>query len=242
MKSKVRFQSLQDNLRAWLWARLERGEITGKGLARRAGFQQAHLSNFLNGKRGLSLQAMDRLLDLLHIDVLHLAGVSDVERPAAETEPGDEAQRVPLVSLEAAANLARFTADDIQEVVSYSRSLLRQVKAITDGNRRDWTRFVAVRADRHAVAGMAPLLQPEAMLLLDRHHNAPPLHPADQGLYLALDEGRCVLRRLTPAPGALILRPLTESASAPVRLVQIPVGKRAGHFIVGRVRHIAMQV
>ena len=61
---KIRFQTLQDSLRTGIWARLERGELTGKSLAHKAGFQQAHLSNFLNGKRGLSLQAMDRLLDV----------------------------------------------------------------------------------------------------------------------------------------------------------------------------------
>ena len=48
---KIRFQNLQDNLRANIWARLERGEQTGTRIASLAGFQQAHLSNFLNGKR-----------------------------------------------------------------------------------------------------------------------------------------------------------------------------------------------
>src|SRR3974377_546039 len=115
------FEDLVYNLHANIWSRLERGEVTGKGLARNAGFQQAHLSNFLNCRRGLSLQAMDRLLDLLHIDVLHLAGVSDVERRESNSAE-DDTQLVALVSLDAAARVIRFTADDIQGAVSFPRT------------------------------------------------------------------------------------------------------------------------
>jgi hypothetical protein len=241
MKMKVRFQSLQENLRANIWSRLERGEVTGKGLARDAGFQQAHLSNFLNRRRGLGLQAMDRLLDLLHIDVLHLAGVSNVERRESNSAE-DDTQLVALVSLDAAARVIRFTADDIQGAVSFPRTFLLRLKPKTDGNRRDWTRFAAATLDARSIEGMAPLLKPEAVVLIDRHYNAAPLQPADQALYAVIDGGRCVVRRLTLAPGALILRPQTESPSSPLHVLPIPIGKRAGNFIVGRIRHIAMEV
>src|SRR5271157_944052 len=101
---KIKFQSLQDSLRAGIWARLERGELTGKSLAHKAGFQQAHLSNFLNGKRGLSLQAMDRLLDVLHLDVLQLAGVDEALRHASLGEhPVNDTEAVALVTLADAA-------------------------------------------------------------------------------------------------------------------------------------------
>src|SRR5580704_17013012 len=96
---KSRFQTLQDSLRAGIWARLERGELTGKALAHKAGFQQAHLSNFLNGKRGLSLQAMDRLLDVLHLDVLQLAGVNEALRYVSDGEPSPNyTEAIALVS------------------------------------------------------------------------------------------------------------------------------------------------
>ena len=239
---KVRFQNLQENLRANIWSRLERGEVTGKGLARHAGFQQAHLSNFLNRKRGLSLQAMDRLLDLLHIDVLHLAGLSDVVRYQAAAAGEEATEGVALVSLEAAASVARFSNDDIQDTVAYSRSLLRRLKFRSDSNRRDWTRFAAVKLDARAAEGMAPLLSAEAVVLIDRYNNAPPLQASDPSLYAVIDGSHCLIRRVTSAPGALILRPLTESLVSPVRLVRIPVGKRAGNLIIGRVRHVAVEV
>src|ERR1700749_676496 len=111
---KARFQTLQEKLRAVIRARLDRGELTGKSLAHKAGFQQAHLSNFLNGKRGLSLQAMDRLLDVLHVDVLQLAGVDEALRHAAGRDLDDDKEAVALVTLATAARAYRFTADDIQ--------------------------------------------------------------------------------------------------------------------------------
>ncbi len=242
---KTRFQSLQDSLRAGIWARLERGELTGKALARKAGFQQAHLSNFLNGKRGLSLQAMDRLLDVLHLDVLQLAGIDEAVRHASDAErQGGDSEMVAVVTLADAAHLARFSADHIQDTVSFRRSFLRRLKPRTAGNRRDWIRFVVVKVDEANAESMAPLLKADAQLLIDRHYNAPPAlrsrAPAD--LYAVRNGAQYLITRLTVAPGHLILRPLHESASSQVELIAIPSGRRPGDFIIGRVRHIAMEI
>ncbi len=38
----------------------------------RAGFQQAHVSNFLNQRRGLSVEAMDRVMEVLRLEVRDL--------------------------------------------------------------------------------------------------------------------------------------------------------------------------
>src|ERR1035441_10906605 len=56
----MKFKILQDNLRKILWERIEAGELTGLHLAQQTGFKQAHISNFLNRKRGLSLEGIDR--------------------------------------------------------------------------------------------------------------------------------------------------------------------------------------
>ena len=68
---------LQDQLRAHIRARIGRGELTGTMLARNAEFPQGHLSNFLNSRRGLSLESMDRLLDALGIGILDLMDSRD---------------------------------------------------------------------------------------------------------------------------------------------------------------------
>ncbi len=239
---KTRFQSLQDSLRSAIWARLERGELTGKALARRAGFQQAHLSNFLNGKRGLSLQAMDRLLDVLHLDVLQLAGVDQAMRHVSRTDnPAGDIEAVAVVTLADAARMGRFTADHIQDTVDFRRSFLRRLKPRTLGNRRDWTRFVVVKVDEENAARMAPLLKLGALALIDRHYNAPTRSgPSSGELYAVMHSPRHLISRLTVAPGHLILRPLHESSQ--VELIAIPSGRRPGDFIIGRVRHLAMEL
>ncbi len=73
-------QDLQDKLRTHIRARIDRGELTGTGLSREARFQQGHLSNFLNARRGLSLESMDRLLETLNLSVLDLADLKDIEQ------------------------------------------------------------------------------------------------------------------------------------------------------------------
>ena len=240
---KTRFQTLQDSLRTGIWARLDRGELTGKSLAHKAGFQQAHLSNFLNGKRGLSLQAMDRLLDVLHLDVLQLAGVDEARRQAVDGGVSPrETEAVAMVTFATAARAARFSADDIQDVVGFPRSFLRRLKPKTIGNRRDWTRFAVIALDEHHADGMSPQLQAGAQVLLDRHYNAPAHEGASPELYAVRDGPHGCVIRVTLTPGHLILRPIAETPTSQVRLIAVPAGRRAGDFIVGRVRHIAMEV
>jgi hypothetical protein len=241
---KTRFQTLQDRLRFGIWARLERGELTGKSLAHKAGFQQAHLSNFLNGKRGLSLQAMDRLLDVLHLDVLQLAGVDPTLRQdVARDDPSHDSEAIALVTLAAAARVARFNADHVQDIVTFRRSFLRRLKPKTMANRRDWTRFVVVRVDEENAAAMYPMLRPQAQVLLDRYYNTPPsAHPPSSDLYAVMDGSQGLITRVTVTQGHLILRPLNETEISPVRLIPVPHGRRAGDFIIGRVRHVSMEV
>ena len=51
----MNFQDLHELLRVELVRRIEQGTLTGSRLAVQAGFQQAHISNFLNRKRALCL-------------------------------------------------------------------------------------------------------------------------------------------------------------------------------------------
>ena len=76
-------QDLQDELRSQVRARIGRGELTGSGLAQDAGFPQGHLSNFLNARRGLSVESMDRLLDALGSGVLDLVSSEEGRLDAA---------------------------------------------------------------------------------------------------------------------------------------------------------------
>ena len=53
----MKFKALQENLRKLIRGRIDEGDLTGLKLAHQTGFQQAHISNFLNSKRSLSLGA-----------------------------------------------------------------------------------------------------------------------------------------------------------------------------------------
>src|SRR5713226_6714476 len=77
------FVSLQENLRHELRKRIEAGELTGMELARRTGFTQAHISNFLNRKRGLKLSALDRMLKAIGLSLYDLLNPHDLARFAA---------------------------------------------------------------------------------------------------------------------------------------------------------------
>ncbi len=184
---------------------------------------------------------MDRLLDVLHLDVLQLAGVNQALRYVSDGEhPASETEAVALVTFNTAARAARFNADDIQDVVGFPRSFLRRLKPKAIGNRRDWTRFAVVTLDEQNAAGMAPQLRPGAQVLLDRYYNAPGRDAASSELYAVLDGTTGRIIRVTLTSGHLILRPNLETA--PIRLIAVPHGRRAGDFVVGRVRHIAMEV
>ena len=56
---------LEDTMRKAIRQRITAGVLTGTVLARQTGFQQAHISNFLNGRRGLSVEGFDRMLEAL---------------------------------------------------------------------------------------------------------------------------------------------------------------------------------
>src|ERR1017187_8170869 len=108
----MRISDLEDSLRTHVWARIHRGELTGLGLSRDAGFQQSHMSNFLNARRGLSPEAIDRLLDVLQLGFLDLADPEEFRlRALQRPERASSFESVPLVSLHDAAFATNIPPD-----------------------------------------------------------------------------------------------------------------------------------
>src|ERR1700749_1659821 len=96
--SPMKFKALQENLRKTLWDRIEEGELTGIRLAQQTGFKQAHISNFLNRKRGLSIEGMDKVLNVQHLSVLDLLDPGEINKRASIAPPSeDEFDNVLLV-------------------------------------------------------------------------------------------------------------------------------------------------
>src|SRR5258705_10558625 len=86
----MKFKALQENLRKTLWDRIEEGELTGLRLAQQTGFKQAHISNFLNRKRGLSLEGMDKVLNVQHLSVLDLIEPTEDNKRASILPPTED--------------------------------------------------------------------------------------------------------------------------------------------------------
>lgn len=74
------FELLQLRLITHVQGRLQRGELTERGLARRTGISQPHLHNVLKGVRIMSPQIGDLLLRHLHITLVDLLNADEVAR------------------------------------------------------------------------------------------------------------------------------------------------------------------
>src|ERR1700740_2329065 len=113
----MKFKALQENLRRTLWDRIEGGDLTGLRLAQQTGFKQAHISNFLNRKRGLSLEGMDRVLSVQHLSVLDLLHPSAGAKRAPILPPSDDEFENVLLTDPSVAPQPLITADRVLEVL-----------------------------------------------------------------------------------------------------------------------------
>src|SRR5882672_6073111 len=130
----MKFKVLQDNLRKMLWERIDAGDLTGLRLAEQTGFKQAHISNFLNKKRGLSLEGMDKVLVVQHLSVLDLLDPSEVSKRATILPPSnDEFENVLLVEPSAAATQAMVVSMHIREILKFKKTFLAKLRPELEG-------------------------------------------------------------------------------------------------------------
>src|SRR5919109_3269938 len=125
----MKFRTLQDNLRKTLWSRIEGGDLTGLRLAEQTGFKQAHISNFLNRKRGLSLEGMDKVLQVQRISVLDLLDPNEVNKRASILPPSeDEFENVLLVESGVAATEPLITNETVVEILKFKKNFLSRLR------------------------------------------------------------------------------------------------------------------
>jgi hypothetical protein len=237
----MKFRVLQDNLRKILWERIHEGELTGLRLAQQTGFKQAHISNFLNKKRGLSLEGMDKVLVVQHLSVLDLLDPSEVNKRATIIPPsGDEFENVLLTDAAVAATQPLIVSMNVVEIVKFKKTFLRKLKAETEGDRESWQRFVLIKVDGREGMSMYPRLMPGATLLLDRHYNSlKPYRKGEFNMYAVLKDGTCTVKYVEVAGSHLILRP--HNQSFPIEVMTMEEGKSAGDYLVGRVCHVGLE-
>jgi transcriptional regulator with XRE-family HTH domain len=226
---------LEESLRKNIRQRIDAGVLSGTALARLTGFQQAHISNFLNRRRGLSVEGFDRILEALKLSVTDLMNL-----PAA----GDSSQReyddVPSVPASIASH-PDFAARDIEDVLKFKRAFLRRVKAKVSGSHAEWKRFVIVKADAENALAMYPRILPGATLLIDRHYNSlEPYRRREPNIYAVFKGKSLLVRYVEGQPGHLLLRP--ANSDSPLLSITFDGGRNAVDYIVGRICHIGTEV
>src|SRR5712672_2298511 len=230
----MKFPTLQDNLRKALLQRIDEGDLTGLRLAGQTGFKQAHISNFLNRKRGLSLEGMDKVLSVQHISVLDLLDPSEVNKRASIVAPSaDEFESVVLADPQVAANELLIMNMHVKDMLKVKKTFLRRLREDMEGDRDGWERFVVIKVDAREGMSMYPRMLPGATLLLDRHYNSlKPYRKGEFNMYAVTKDGNCTVKYVETAGNHLILRP--HNQAYPIEVVTMEEGKTAADYLVGR--------
>jgi hypothetical protein len=237
----MKFRTLQENLRKILWERIDAGDLTGLRLAEQTGFKQAHISNFLNRKRGLSLEGMDKVLSVQHLSVLDLLDPHEVNKRASIVPPGDdEFDNVVLIEGRTAVREPLIMSMNVKEILKFKKAFLRKLRPECEGNRNTWERFVLLKADAREGMSMYPRLLPGATVLVDRHYNSlKPYRKGESNMYAVSKDGDCTIKYVGVAGTHLVLRP--HNPAYPVEIVSMEKGNSAADYIVGRVCHVCIE-
>lgn len=215
-------------------ARARRGWNRNR-LARAAGVTWANLTRYEEGENEPGASRIFEIAKALDVSLDWLLGRAGAcEAPGVEPlgvvfsmsdnlqTPGrvDDAEfrAVPLVSGSIAAGSARIVDEAIEE---YAVIHVSQIAGRGD--------LVSVRVDREMGRSMVPLIQPGAVVAIDRRDKA----IVPEGVYAVRDEsGGCTLKRLQWTPPRLWLVP--ENREEKVAYIDLD-GEEPGERIVGRV-------
>lgn len=229
----MNFRSLQERLRERLLAHINAGELTGMELARQTGFRQAHISNFLNRRRGLSLEAMDAILQAMQISLADLMTYPATKRGRTREKSieGGEYVSIPVME-EADCTAPRLPKSGVGKVLKIASAEVHKLRPRMHTPRPHWDRFVALRVKDSDAQAMAPRLLPGAVVIVDRHYNSLAPWKNERNMYLVNAKGLHI-RYVEHVGEELILR----SHNAENGLVQIvrEQGQNAIAAIVGRV-------
>lgn len=237
----MKFKTLQDNLRKTLWQRIAEGELTGLGLAAQTGFRQAHISNFLNRKRGLSLEGMDRVLKVQHLSVLDLLDPAEINLRASILPPAkDEFQDVLLIDGDIAATEALIMSMNVKDILKFKKAFLRSLRPEMETARERWERFVLIKIDAREGMSMYPRLLPAATVLIDRHYNSlKPYRKSESNMYAVNKNGACTVKYVEVAGDQLVLRP--HNQAYPVDVMRLQKGEKPADYLIGRVCYVGIE-
>lgn len=237
----LNFRSLQDKLRERLLTHIAAGELTGLQLARETGFQQAHISNFLNRKRGLSLEAMDSILEAAQISLSEL--IAEQHRRSRKTiGPCGECLEyvtIPIVDEQncAATEVPKLPPENSVRVAS---KIVQRLRAQMETPREHWARFIAVRVNPEDGQAMAPRLSRQSVVVVDRHYNSLEPWRGERNMYLVRTPERFVIRYVERWDAVLVLRP--HAAEYSLERVRASLGRELLAEVIGRICFVHQNV
>lgn len=191
---------------------------------------QAHISNFLHGHRSMSMEALDKVLAAIRMQVEDLMPQKRgylLEEQAAAVE-------IPLVPHAVAMFEPYMRPSVVERMLSFPGASVAELEARCSNARKQWERFVAIRLDAEDARGMEPIVEAGAVLLLDRHYTSfKPLREGRPNLYAARLGSQLLIRYAQYQADRVVLRPYRAQAEAHV--VEVGVGETASDILVGRV-------
>jgi transcriptional regulator with XRE-family HTH domain len=228
----MNFKDLHELVRLELMERIQQGTLTGSRIAKEAGFQQAHISNFLNQKRSLSLDGLDRVLASQRLTIDELIP-QDIDA-SIENIPSNSIEAIPIVSNSTLLNQACIIEIINSETIHIETSRLHHTNTKSARKSAMRLRFIAIRANAEEALSMEPLVTPGAVVVLDRQCNSiKSLRTGQRPLYAVRCNGKLLIRFVDLEQGCLILR--SYSTDCPVRLLKIDAHQSQADYIVGRV-------
>jgi len=237
----MKFKNLKENLRRHLETKIKKEELTGNRLAQLTGFQQARISNFLNQKRSLSLEGLDRVLSVMRLSILDLLDQKEINKRATIVAPSsDEFENVLLVDTSIVATRDHITQADIKDILKFKKNFLKRLRADCDRATRARQRFVLIKADLTEGNAMSPRTLPGATLLIDRHYTAlKPYRGTEQNMYAINLYDKCTVRYVEYDGTHLVLRP--HNPAVPISVVPVAPDKQPSDYIVGRICHVSIE-
>jgi len=230
----MNFAQLHEQLRRELLRRIERGVLSGSLLARQTGLRAAHISNFLHRKRRLSLDALDLVLSAQAISLEELLAQAPTRRVHARKQSAASASQIALVSQSVAMYESQIRTSSILELIQLPAGYLDHLRPRRSSDRRDWERFIAVRASYTQAEPMVPTIVPHAILVIDRHYNSlVPYRPPMPSIYAIQRGNNMLFRYATLQANNIVLRP--HKIEHPIELIEIKPEEPSGAIVIGRV-------
>ena len=231
----MNFSELHERVRAEVLRRVKNGSLNVTLLAHQVDCSAAHISNFLNRRRRLSIDTLDKVLRSQFLTIADLySGERGSQWPANRPAAAMSFDSVPLVEPHIAASYARIPSGSIVDVVKVPSARLGKLRDKCSAERRKWDRFVAVQMWEEEAVLMQPILPEKAIVLIDRHYNSTIAYlPGETTIYAVRIANRLRFRSASVLDRQLVLR--SRNPDHVPELLPLTHGQTSADIIVGRV-------